>query len=183
MASEELAGALFWTVPCLFWGALTLCYSHCIPNRTTPGTREHAVGSENGDRGQSSSDEVILKLVCSGQNSSQQVQGLNVKLTFSGQPKTGTVFNLLTPTTSLSSSVSSSSSHLWWFVIHPLSYWYQQNGLKKRRGRRQNAGREDKWRQIVWRKRKYGQKEQKGMRQKERQRKRKHSRGRVQGGA
>lgn len=158
MASKALAGALFWTVPCLFWGTQALCCSHCIciSNRTTPGTHEHAVGSENGERGLPSSHEVILKLVWIGWGSSQQVQSLNMKLTISGQPKIVNVFHLLRPISSLSITQSSSSSHIHMHFIKiymrtPSIVVIPTGGV-----------REDRWRQIVWGKRKDGTKEANG---------------------
>lgn len=38
---EELAGALFWTLPCLFWWALR--FLRCLPNRSSPGTTGRAL--------------------------------------------------------------------------------------------------------------------------------------------
>lgn len=85
-------GALFWMVPCLFWAHRSFA-ARFIPNRTIPGTQEHAAGSDSADHGERSSYEVILP-VCNIQRSSKKKiflkkpHRLKTKLVVSGQLET-----------------------------------------------------------------------------------------------
>lgn len=95
------------------------------------------------------------------------------KLIISGQPDTGNVFHELSHLSVVLSAFINSSPMLNKSDTLPCS-GSNRWGMRMDRGEgelgEKICGREDRWRQTVWGKRKYGRREQKGMRQKERQR-------------
>lgn len=128
-----------------------LCCSQCIPNRTTPRTQEHAVGPENGDHGQSSSNEVVSYLVfkswdqvplnrpiTKGPGFECEVLGIRLQDLFSSC--------LCKPTCYL---LKSSGCHL--HLTHHIPFVeavFNREEMRMDKGD-ENWGSEDRWRQIL----------------------------------